>query len=67
VLDGATEAIYERPPVAGETLMATDRLLDLQLKQSRSLGTMLIVATEATFRDERGELVARERSRFSFY
>jgi hypothetical protein len=67
VLDGGTEVVYERRPTAGETLMATDRLVDLQVKQSRSLGTMLIVGTEATFRDERGELVARERSHYIFY
>jgi hypothetical protein len=67
VLDGGTEVVYERRPGAGETLMATDRLVDLQAKQSRSLGTMLIVSTEATFRDERGELVARERSQYIFY
>jgi hypothetical protein len=42
-------------------------VLDLQVKQSRSLGTMLIVSTEATFRDERGELVAREPSQYIFY
>jgi hypothetical protein len=67
VLDGGTEVVYERPLVAGETLMATDKLLELEVKQSKSLGTMLVVATEATFRDEGGELVARERSHYIFY
>jgi hypothetical protein len=67
VLDGGTEVVYERQLGAGETLMATDRLVDLQAKQSRSLGTMLIVSTETTFRDERGQLVARERSQYIFY
>jgi acyl dehydratase len=67
VLDGGTEVIYERPVGAGETLMATTRLLDLQVKQSRSLGTMLVVSSEATFRDRRGEVAARERSRHIFY
>lgn len=67
VLEGGTEVRYERAITAGETLLATDRLLDLQVKESRSLGTMLIVSTEATFRDENGELVARERSQYIFY
>jgi acyl dehydratase len=67
VLDGGTEVTYERPLLAGETLMATDRLEDLQIKQSRSLGTMLIVTTVATFRDERGDVVVSERSQYIFY
>jgi N-terminal half of MaoC dehydratase len=67
VLDGGTEVLYERRPIAGETLMATDKLIELEVKQSRSLGTMLVVATEATFRDAAGELVARERSHYIFY
>jgi hypothetical protein len=67
VLDGGTEVVYERPIGAGETLMATNRLVDLQVKRSRSLGTMLVVSSEATFRDRRGEVAARERSRYIFY
>jgi N-terminal half of MaoC dehydratase len=67
VLDGGTETIYERPLQAGETLSVTDRLLDLTVKQSRSLGTMLIVSREATYRDQAGETVARERSHYVFY
>jgi acyl dehydratase len=67
VLDGGTEVVYERPVGAGETLMGTNRLVDLQVKRSRSLGTMLVVSSEATFRDRRGEVAARERSRYIFY
>jgi acyl dehydratase len=67
VLDGGTEVVYERPVGAGETLMVTNRLVDLQAKQSRSLGTMLIVSSEATFRDRRGEVAARERTQYIFY
>jgi len=67
VLDGGTEAIYERPLHAGETLSVTDRLVDLKLRQSRSLGTMLIVSREATYRDQAGEIVVRERSHYIFY
>jgi hypothetical protein len=67
VLDGGTEVLYERPVIAGETLLATDRLVELQVKESRSLGTMVIASTEATFRDEGGDLVARERSQYIFY
>jgi hypothetical protein len=47
--------------------MVTTRVVDLQVKQSRSLGAMLVVSSEATFRDRRGEVAARERSRHIFY
>jgi hypothetical protein len=67
VLDGGTEAIYERPLRTGETLMVTDRLVDLQVKQSRSLGTIALASTEATYRDDTGHVVAHERSQYIFY
>jgi hypothetical protein len=47
--------------------MATDRLVDLQVKQSRSLGRIVLVSTEATYRDGSGDVVARERSQYIFY
>ena len=53
-----TEAVYERPLLAGETLMARHRLVDLQVKRSRSLGAMLVVTTETSFRDGDGKLAA---------
>jgi hypothetical protein len=67
VLDGGVEMIYERPLVAGDVITMTDRVVDLQAKQSRSLGTMLIVSTEATGRDAQGDVVVRERSQWIFY
>jgi hypothetical protein len=67
VLDGSTEAVCERPLLAGETLMAKHRLVDLQVKQSRSLGAMLVVTSEITLYDDEGKAVARERSQHIFY
>jgi hypothetical protein len=67
VLDAGTEAVYERPLLAGETLMARHRLVDLQVKRSRSLGAMLVLTTETSFRDGDGKLAARERSQHIFY
>src|SRR3954469_7461122 len=67
VLDGGTEAIYERTLLAGDVITMTDKVVDLQSKQSKSLGTMLIVSTEATGRDATGEIVVRERSQYIFY
>jgi acyl dehydratase len=67
VLDASTEAVYERPLLAGETLMARYKLTDLQVKQSRSLGAMLVVTFETSFCDGDGKLAARERSQYIFY
>jgi acyl dehydratase len=67
VLDGGSEAIYERPLVAGDVITMTNKVVDLQTKESRTLGTMLIVSTEATGRDAEGAIVVRERSQYIFY
>jgi hypothetical protein len=67
VLDGSTEAIYERPLTAGDVLTFVDKVVDVQLKDSKSLGTMVIVSSEATGRDRDGQVVVRERSQYIFY
>ena len=67
VLDGSTEAVYERPLLAGENLVGRHRLVDMQVKQSRTLGAMLVVTSEIIFCDCGGEVVARERSQLIFY
>jgi N-terminal half of MaoC dehydratase len=67
VLDGGTEAIYERPLVAGDVITMVNKVVDVQTKESRSLGTMVIVSTEASGRAADGELVVRERSQYIFY
>jgi acyl dehydratase len=67
VLDAGTEAWYERPLTAGETLMARHRLVDLQVKRSRSLGAMLVVTSEITLTGSDGKVAARERSQHIFY
>jgi N-terminal half of MaoC dehydratase len=67
VLDGGTEAVYERPLVAGDVITMTNKVVTLDTKQSRSLGTMVIVSTEASGRDAHGQIVVRERSQYIFY
>lgn len=67
VLDGGTEVIYERPLVAGDVLTVTDKLVDLQVKESKALGTMVIARSEATGRDPDGTIVVREHSQYIFY
>jgi hypothetical protein len=67
LLDGGTETVYERSPVAGDVLSVRSGIVDLETKQSGSLGTMLVVTTEATYTDADGELVARQRSQAIYY
>ena len=67
VLDASTEVFYERPLLAGETFAARHRLVDLQVKQSRSLGAMLVVTSEIILRDSNGNVAARERSQHILY
>ena len=67
VLDGSTETVYERPLLVGESLVGRHRLVDMQVKQSRTLGAMLVVTSEIALSDGGGEVVARERSQRIFY
>ena len=67
LLDGGTETVYERPLVAGETLTATSRLTDLQTKESKGLGVMLITTQETVWRDAAGSVVATQRAQAIYY
>ncbi len=58
VLDGGTTISYARIPVAGDTLMFTTQVSDLEVKESRSLGRMLVVSSKQTYRDTNGSTVA---------
>lgn len=67
VLDGGSEVVYERPLIAGDVLTMTTTVVGLEPKQSRSLGSMLVVSTETTGRDADGLVVVRERSQYIFH
>jgi hypothetical protein len=68
ILDGGTEYLYERVPVAGETLITRSRIVDLEVKESKSLGKMLVVTSEATYADEKtGDVYFRTRSQMIAY
>lgn len=68
VLDGGTETSYERTIVAGDVLEMTNKVADLEVKESKSLGRMLIVTNETTYRDAKtGEVVARQRGQGIYY
>jgi hypothetical protein len=57
ILDGGTSITYARIPVAGETLFFTSQVSNLETKESKSLGIMLLVSNRQTFRDSAGTVV----------
>jgi hypothetical protein len=68
VLDGGTELIYERPLVAGDRLMMTTAVTNLEVKESKGLGKMLLITNEQRFRDATtGELVVTLVGQGIFY
>jgi len=67
LLDGGTEVEYFDTICAGDTLTAVNRLTDLSVKESKSLGKMLVVSTEATYKNQDDKVVAIQRSQIIFY
>ncbi len=67
VLDGGTECIYERVPVAGETLFMSTRLANLETKESKAIGQMLIISTDTILRDAQGNVVVTSKGQGLFY
>ena len=66
-LDGSTEIEYFDTICAGDTLTAFNRLADLQVKESKSLGKMLIMTIENIFNNQEGKLVAIRRASLILY
>ena len=68
LLDGGTEVVYERPLKAGDRLLVTSEVSDLQVKESKGLGKMLVVTSEQTFTDQDGgDVVMRTFAQAIFY
>ena len=68
LLDGGTEVVYERPLVAGDRLLMTTKISDLEVKESKGLGKMLVVTSEQEFRDqETGDVVMRAYGQGIYY
>ena len=68
VLDGGTELVYERPLVAGDRLMMTSKISNLEVKESKGLGKMLIITNHQEYRDaESGDLVVTVVGQGIFY
>jgi N-terminal half of MaoC dehydratase len=58
VLDGGTTVTYARVPIAGDTLLYTSQISNLEVKESKSLGRMLVITSTQTYRDGDGHTVA---------
>lgn len=63
VLDGGTETEYEEMLCAGDTLSVTTKITNLEVKESKATGKMLITTTETTYRNQAtGNVAAIQRS-----
>ena len=68
LLDGGTEVVYERPLVAGDKLLMRSKVADLEVKESKGLGKMLVVTSEQTFTEQgSGDVVMRTYGQAIFY
>jgi hypothetical protein len=67
VLDGGTETEYFDTICAGDALTVTSHLAGLDVRESKSIGKMLIVSNETNFENADGKLVATQRSNVIFY
>ena len=67
VLDGGTEFEYFDTVCAGDTLTAVNRLANLEVKESKSLGQMLIVTQETEFKNQEGKVVILQRGQAILY
>ncbi|MBW2091528.1 MAG: MaoC family dehydratase N-terminal domain-containing protein [Deltaproteobacteria bacterium] len=59
-LNGGNDYEFFKPVQAGDTLSATTKLIDLYEREGR-LGTMLFQIAETTFKNQKGEVVAKAR------
>ena len=67
LLDGGTETEYFGDLCAGDTLTVVSKLAELDVRESRSLGKMLISTTETTYTNQDGKVVAIQRGQAIFY
>ena len=67
LLDGGTETEYFKTICAGDTLTCVNKLASLNTKESKGLGTMLIMSTEATYTNQDGKVAAIQRAQVILY
>jgi acyl dehydratase len=66
-VDGSTETEYFDTICAGDTLTAQNKLVDLQVRESKSLGKMLIIKIKTTFKNEENKIVAVRKAELIAY
>ena len=67
LLDGGTETTYFADICAGDTLTVVQKLADLEVKESKALGKMLVTTQETSYTNQDGTRVAVQRSQAIFY
>jgi hypothetical protein len=67
LLDGGTETEYFDAICAGDTLTVKSKLAGLDIRESKSIGKMLITTQETSYTNQLGKLVAVQRSQAIFY
>lgn len=67
LLDGGTETEYYETLCAGDRLTVVSKLAGLDVRESKSLGKMLITTSETHYTNQDGTLVALQRSQAIFY
>ncbi len=67
LLDGGGETEYFEPVCAGDELVCVNKLANMETKESKALGTMLILSSETTYTNRQGKVAAIQRSQAIFY
>jgi acyl dehydratase len=62
-INGGTELEYFRPIAAGDTITTVAKLADVQEKKGKT-GSLILLVVEVTYKNQRGELVAKCRNTF---
>ena len=60
MLNGGNEYELLKPVQAGDTISSTTKIAELRERQGR-MGTMLIITSETTYKNQDGDVVARAR------
>ncbi len=66
-LDGGTETEYFETICAGDDLTGVNRLANLEVKDSKGLGKMLILTMETELKNQDGKVAAVQRAQAIFY
>ncbi|MCC6849341.1 MAG: MaoC family dehydratase N-terminal domain-containing protein [Deltaproteobacteria bacterium] len=67
LLDGGTETEYFADVCAGDTLTVVSRLVNLEVRESKALGAMLITTQKTTYTNQDGEVVAVQTGQAIYY